>query len=312
MSDYDVRIAIAHGQMPKSQLERAMIDFVTGQVDVLVCTTIIESGLDIPNANTIFIDDADRFGLAQLHQLRGRVGRYKYRAYAYMLIPASRSISPISAKRLKAIEEYSHLGAGFRIALRDLEIRGAGNILGAKQSGHIQMVGYQMYCELLAQAVRKMKNEPQESIPTTVIDLGFSSYIPKNYIQSDRSRMEVYRKIATVRDEDGLRQVNDELVDVYGPLPDEVRQLLDLAGLRVAAAAWDINSIIASGRNLVFSFSKDAGKKVDGLFEKTKAQISVADGRTVYLRLGKNYLEPDTLINVLRKILCSGSLNKSA
>jgi transcription-repair coupling factor (superfamily II helicase) len=312
MSDYDVRIAIAHGQMPKSRLERAMIDFVTGRVDVLVCTTIIESGLDIPNANTIFIDDADRFGLAQLHQLRGRVGRYKYRAYAYMLIPASRSISPISAKRLKAIEEYSHLGAGFRIALRDLEIRGAGNILGAEQSGHIQMVGYQMYCELLAQAVRKMKNEPQESIPTTIIDLGFSSYIPKNYIQSDRSRMEVYRKIATVRDKDGLRQVNDELVDVYGPLPDEVRQLLDLAGLRVAATGWDINSIVASGRNLVFSFNKDAGKKVDGLFEKTRAQISIADRRTVYLRLGKNYLEPDTLVNVLRKILCSGSLNKSA
>jgi transcription-repair coupling factor (superfamily II helicase) len=139
----DAKVTIAHGQMAKSELETAMIEFVIGETDVLVCTTIIESGLDIPNANTIFINDADRFGLAELHQLRGRVGRYKHRAYAYMLLPRSRPITPLAAKRLKAIEEYSHLGAGFRIALRDLEIRGAGNILGAEQSGHIQIVGYQ-------------------------------------------------------------------------------------------------------------------------------------------------------------------------
>jgi transcription-repair coupling factor (superfamily II helicase) len=143
----EARIDIAHGQMSKRELEDAMINFVLGRTDVLVCTTIIESGLDIPNANTIFINDADRFGLAEMHQLRGRVGRYKHRAYAYMLLPNSRPVAPIAAKRLKAIEEYSHLGAGFRIALRDLEIRGAGNILGPEQSGHIQMVGYQMYCD---------------------------------------------------------------------------------------------------------------------------------------------------------------------
>jgi len=175
----DAKITIAHGQMAKSELEKAMIDFVMGETDVLVCTTIIESGLDIPNANTIFINDADRFGLAELHQLRGRVGRYKHRAYAYMLLPGSRSITPVAARRLKAIEEYSHLGAGFRIALRDLEIRGAGNILGAEQSGHIQTVGYQMYCELLADAVRKLKQEPIEPVPSAVIDLGFATYIPK-------------------------------------------------------------------------------------------------------------------------------------
>ncbi len=151
----DAKIGIAHGQMTKSELEKAMVDFVNKKIDVLVCTTIIESGLDIPNANTILINDADRFGLAELHQLRGRVGRYKHRAYAYMLLPMSRPITPIAAKRLKAIEEYSHLGAGFRIALRDLEIRGAGNILGPEQSGHIQTVGYQMYCELLSDAVEK-------------------------------------------------------------------------------------------------------------------------------------------------------------
>jgi len=160
------RIAIAHGRMSKQRLEKVMLDFVLGEIDVLVCTTIIESGLDIPNANTIFIDNANRFGLAELHQLRGRVGRYKHRAYAYMLLPKSRPITPVAAKRLKAIEEYSHLGAGFRIALRDLEIRGAGNILGAKQSGHIHTVGYQMYCDMLADAVRSLKGQPIERIPS--------------------------------------------------------------------------------------------------------------------------------------------------
>ena len=262
-------VAIAHGQMPKSELEKAMIDFVVGQTDVLVCTTIIESGLDIPNANTIFIDNADQFGLAELHQLRGRVGRYKHRAYAYMLLPSSRSITPIAARRLKAIEEYCHLGAGFRIALRDLEIRGAGNILGAAQSGHIQTVGYQMYCELLAQAVRRLKNEPTETIPTVHLDLGFAAYIPRNYIPLDRYRMDVYRKIAVTETSDGLKQLESELIDVYGPLPAEVKVLLELAQLRIRAGRRNIKSIVAfrrmpygTGRDLVFSFTKNAGKEV--------------------------------------------------
>jgi len=299
----EAKIAIAHGQMAKSELEQAMIDFVLGRTDVLVCTTIIESGLDIPNANTIFIDNADRFGLAQLHQLRGRVGRYKHRAYAYMLLPVSRSITSIAARRLKAIEEYSHLGAGFRIALRDLEIRGAGNILGPEQSGHIQLVGYQMYCELMADAVRKLKNEPTEPIPTATIDLGFSTYIPKSYISSDRSRMEVYRKIAVAKIAEDLKQLDGELADVYGPIPDEVKLLLDLAELRIAAAKWNIKAIAVSGRDLVFSFAKDTSLPVDSLFAKTVDKVRIAEPKTVYLRLGGNYFEPKTLITILRKIL---------
>ena len=139
-----------------------MVSFVVGRTDILVCSAIIESGLDIPNANTMIVNDADRFGLAQLHQLRGRVGRYKHRAYAYRLLPKTRTVTPTAAKRLKAIEEYSQLGAGFRIALRDLEIRGAGNILGPQQSGHINTVGYEMYCRLLTEAVKRLKNEPIE------------------------------------------------------------------------------------------------------------------------------------------------------
>ncbi|MHC4602211.1 MAG: transcription-repair coupling factor [Planctomycetota bacterium] len=299
----DAKVTIAHGQMPKSELESAMIDFVMGETDVLVCTTIIESGLDIPNANTIFINDADRFGLAEMHQLRGRVGRYRHRAYAYMLLPTSRPITPVAARRLKAIEEYSHLGAGFRIALRDLEIRGAGNILGPEQSGHIQTVGYQMYCELLANAVKETKNEPVESIPTAVVDLGFATYILKNYIPLDRHRMDVYRKIAVAKNNDDLKQIEGELADVYGPVPDEVKLLLELAGLRIAASRWDIKSIVASGRDLTFSFERDAKSKVNLLFKNISGKIRIADPKTVYLHLPANYFEPKTLITILRKIL---------
>ena len=302
VSDSGAKIGIAHGQMAKSELEKTMIDFVLGGIDVLVCTTIIESGLDIPNANTIFIDDADRFGLAELHQLRGRVGRYKHRAYAYMLMPKSRSITPIAARRLKAIEEYSHLGAGFRIALRDLEIRGAGNILGSEQSGHIQMVGYQMYCELLAEAVRKLKGEAAETIAMTNLDLGFATYIPKNYIPIDRHRMDAYRKFAVVRTKTDLEQLEGELTDVYGPVPDEVALLLELAQLRIAASRQNIKSIVTSGQNIVFSFNKELDVQTESLFARVTGKVTIADRRTVYLRLGKNYFEPRTLINVLQKI----------
>jgi len=299
----DAKVTIAHGQMPKSALEKTMIDFVLGEIDVLVCSTIIESGLDIPNANTILINDADRFGLAELHQLRGRVGRYKHRAYAYMLLPASRSITPLAARRLKAIEEYSHLGAGFRIALRDLEIRGAGNILGPEQSGHIQIVGYQMYCELLADAVRKLKDESIEPIPTAVVDLGFPTTIPKNYIPTDRHRMDMYRKIAVARGSEDLKQIANELADVYGPVPDEVKLLLEWQQLRIAASKQDIKSVVTSGRDVVFSFTKEATTQAESLFADTKGKIRIPDPKTVYLRLAASYFEPRTLMTILRKIL---------
>jgi transcription-repair coupling factor (superfamily II helicase) len=287
-----------------------MIGFVTGRTDVLVCTTIIESGLDIPNANTILINDADRFGLAELHQLRGRVGRYKHRAYAYMLLPMSRPITPLAAKRLKAIEEYSHLGAGFRIALRDLEIRGAGNILGSKQSGHIQTVGYQMYCELLADAVRRLRNEPVEPIPTAVLDLGFATYVPKNYVPIDRHRMDVYRKIAVARGDGDLEQIKSELADVYGPVPDEVVLLLNLAELRIRASAFGVKSIVTSGLNLVFSFAAGHGDQAEFLLSKMPGKARISERTTVYLRLAENYFEPPTLMSVLRKVLGKGQDNK--
>jgi len=303
IEDTGAKVAVAHGRMPKSDLERAMLDFVTARTDVLVCTTIIESGLDIPNANTIFIDNADRFGLAELHQLRGRVGRYKHRAYAYLLLPPNRPVSPIAARRLKAIEEYSHLGAGFKIALRDLEIRGAGNILGPEQSGHIQLVGYQMYCELLADAVRRLKGQPAKKILSANLDLGFAASIPKNYIPPDRYRMDVYRKIALAASCDDLKEIETDLTDVYGPIPAEVQLLLQLARLRIAAATLGIKSIFASENNLVFSFTDNLAKKTERLFTGVKGRITVANSKTIYLHLDKNYLNPPTLLALLRKIL---------
>ncbi len=311
----DARIDIAHGQMARHELEDAMVNFVLGRTDVLVCTTIIESGLDIPNANTIFINDADRFGLAEMHQLRGRVGRYKHRAYAYMLLPNNRPISPIAAKRLKAIEEYSHLGAGFRIALRDLEIRGAGNILGPEQSGHIQMVGYQMYCDMLANAVHELKHEKVEPLPTTTIDLGVPAFIPRNYIPIDRQRMDAYRKISTARTREDLARIEGALSDVYGPPPEDVKRLIQIGELRIAADRLGIRTIVAQPPSdgfappntvtggLAFTFKSDPGKKARSLFSRVQAEIRVPDPKTIALRLRPSYFEPQTLVSFLRKLL---------
>jgi transcription-repair coupling factor (superfamily II helicase) len=303
------RISIAHGQMTKHGLEKAMIDFVTGKTDMLVCTTIIESGLDIPAANTIIIDHADKFGLAQLHQLRGRVGRYKYRAYAQLMLPPDRPIRPIAARRLKAIEEFSQLGAGFKIALRDLEIRGAGNILGPEQSGHIDMVGYELYCKLLSDAVNRLKDEPVKMKPQTVLNLGFTSHIPKSYISSDRQRMAVYRKISAAATKKDLQNLEDELKDLFGPVPQEVILLLDTADIRIRADKYGIRAINTVKNDLVFSFApaKDNEPanihKAADIFAKVSAKITVPDPNTVHIKLSPAHFEPATLLAKLRSIL---------
>lgn len=299
----ELRIAVAHGQMHKHELEKAMIKFVLHEIDVLICSAIIESGIDIPNANTMIINDADRFGLAQLHQLRGRVGRFKHRAFAYMLLPQHRTVTPTAVKRLKAIEEYSQLGAGFKIALRDLEIRGAGNILGPEQSGHINTIGFELFCRLLTDAVRRLKNEPVEKEPSAVIDLGFSIYIPRNYIQSDSQRMNVYRRIAAARTDKDLKLLEDELNDLFGRICPEVQKLLELAEIRILASKAGIRAITISGSDIVFSLEKDNPKKAIDIFAKTPGKLRIPDPLTVYIRLDDKYLEPDTICAVLRKIL---------
>ena len=297
----DARIIIGHGQMPDGEMEDAMLKFIRHEADILVCTTIIESGLDIPNANTIFINHADRFGLSELHQLRGRVGRYKHRAYCYLLLPPDRPVTPVAAKRLKAIEEYSHLGAGFKIAMRDLEIRGAGNILGPEQSGHIATVGYEMYCQLLEEATRQLKNEPKPTQPEAHVDIGLSAFLPKTYIPADRQRMDVYRRLTRCTSLEMLQLLQQDLHDAFGEPPRHAVLLFALTELRLLAGLFGIESIIKKEPDVILTV-RDA-KRAEIAMTGAPGRLSVIDPKTVYLRLPATYLEPDTLLMVLRNLI---------
>ncbi|MDD3587702.1 MAG: transcription-repair coupling factor, partial [Thermoguttaceae bacterium] len=239
----EARIGVGHAQMSDDQLESVMRDFILQKYDVLVCTTIIESGLDIPNANTIFIDRADRFGLAELHQLRGRVGRDRFQAYCYLLLEPNQVLNPDATRRLKAIEEYSHLGSGFNIAMRDLEIRGAGNILGTQQSGHIAMVGYEMYCNFLEDAVRALKKMPQKTVIDVEVDLPGTALIPRSYIGDQHTKIDVYRRLLRISSLEEYYLIQQELQDRFGPEPPEVRRLLLHARIRVDAFRYRIYSL---------------------------------------------------------------------
>lgn len=297
----EARVEFAHGQMTGGELEKVMLRFLRREIDVLICTTIIESGLDIPTANTMIIHDADRFGLAELHQLRGRIGRYKHRAYCYLLLPQDRPVSLVAAKRLKTIEEFSDLGAGFQIAMRDLEIRGAGNILGAEQSGHIAMVGYELYCRLLEHAVGELQGKPAPVSYDMHVELGIDAYIPSRYIPSKRQRMEVYRRIVQCRSSEELDRLTADLADAYGRVPPEVRILMDLAAIRVFASILGIKSIIRNDPDLVFDVRDFNLAK--GLFDRAKGSVRLPDDHTVYWRPPGAYLEMPTLTNVLLRRL---------
>jgi len=297
----EARIIVGHGQMHGDELEEVMLKFVKREADVLVCTTIIEAGLDIPNANTMFIDRADMFGLADLHQLRGRVGRYKHRAHCYLLLSPNRPITDTAAKRLKAIEEFSDLGAGFRIAMRDLEIRGAGNILGGEQSGNIAAVGYELYCQLLEQSVKRMKGEPAIERVAVNLELDVEAYIPKSYIASDRQRMECYRRIAACRSAQDVEQLESDLADAFGRFPRTVEVLLLLADIKVRASKWRIKTIIRREPDVIFTFEGEV-KKLEPLFSRAQGKISFPDPQTLYWRLPEQYFREDTLITVLRNL----------
>lgn len=249
----NAKVIFGHGQMDSNELERVMLKFMRRQADILVSTTIIESGIDIPTANTMIINDADRFGLSELHQLRGRVGRSHHRAYCYLLLPEDRTIKEVAQKRLKAIEEYSMLGAGFKIAMRDLEIRGAGNLLGAEQSGHIAAVGYEMYCQLLDQTVERLTStEPIDQITHTSVDIGLTGYIPKNYIPSDARRIEVYRRLANAKDQSQIDQVVEDLTSAYTSPPELVRRLIMHARVRAGYQQLRVRALGVRGDDIVF------------------------------------------------------------
>jgi transcription-repair coupling factor (superfamily II helicase) len=257
----EARVAIAHGQMAEDTLERAMLDFVGKKFDVLLATTIVENGLDIPNANTIIINRADRYGLSQLYQLRGRVGRSDRPAYAYLLIPPEDNLSPVAKKRLAAIKEFSDLGSGFRVAALDLEIRGAGNLLGGEQSGQIETVGFEMYMKLLEQTVRELKGEELEDDVRATVNLRVDLRIDASYVPDMNQRLMLYRKVAAARRDEEIDQVLDESIDRYGPLPDSVLNLADYGRIRVMADRLGIETIDREGRIVVLKFRPQA--KVD-------------------------------------------------
>ncbi len=305
----EARIAIVHGQMAADELEQGMLRFVRREADILVATTIIESGLDIPNANTIFINQADNYGLADLHQLRGRVGRYKHRAYAYLLLDSDRTVTPNAVRRLKAIEEFTELGAGFKIALRDLEIRGAGNILGTQQSGHIAAVGYELYCQLLDNAVRTLKQQPLRTPLGVSIDLPWTAYLPRDYVQGQRQRIEVYRRLARVRRLDRLNDFRQEMRDRFGTPPEPAEWLLRLAELRLLAAQWKIASIHleksaevgSSAVDVVFGYRNP--RRIQELAARSEARVRVVDDSSAYFRLTSAELEPLALYGTLKRLL---------
>ena len=248
----EATVTVGHGQMPERELAAAMEGFLDGSVDVLVSTTIVRNGLDIPNANTLIVTRADLLGLAEMHQLRGRVGRYIHKAYAYFFTPTDRPVTPESQDRLDTIRRYSGLGAGFEVALRDLEIRGAGNILGAEQSGHIAAIGYSLYCNLLARATAAMKGKEFKEPPSVTVNIGLDALLPDDYVPSLAQRMEVYRQISRASDLEGVRIVKRGMRDRFGPLPEEAMNLLLEAEVRILAAEAGVDSLQMQGGRLHF------------------------------------------------------------
>ncbi len=299
----EANIGIGHGQMKESELEAAMLDFVSGKNDIFVCTTIIESGLDIPNANTIFIHDAGNHGLSDLHQLRGRVGRSHHRAYCYLLLRDGQILTPVAAKRLKAIEEYSELGAGFKIAMRDLEIRGAGNILGTEQSGYIAAVGYELYCQLLENACKKLKNEPIREHHHVAIDLPCTAFLPSDYIPPGRIKIEIYRKLSAVRSIEELSALGEEIQDRFGTIPNAACNLILLKELQILAQLWQVDSVRLEDNFAVLGYRDK--NHILALVKSNQKRISIriVDHKSAYIPLPNSAINVEAVMLELKSVL---------
>src|SRR5690625_5216185 len=268
----DARVMVAHGQMNEAELENVMLAFLEGEADVLVSTTIIDTGVDIPNVNTLIVYDADRMGLSQLYQLRGRVGRSNRVAYAYFTYQKDKILSEVSEKRLQAIKEFTELGSGFKIAMRDLSIRGAGNLLGAQQHGFIDSVGFDMYSKMLKDAIdaRKLGKDIEEIEPfEPELTLNINAYIPESYIEDERQKIDMYKQIQAVSSKEDVGEIQDELIDRFGDYPEEVGNLLTVSQLKMLARRERVESIHEKGKKIEMLVSKDRSQQIDGakLFE---------------------------------------------
>ena len=303
-------VSFAHGQMSERELEDIMYDFINGEIDVLVSTTIIETGLDIANANTMIIQDADRFGLSQLYQLRGRVGRSSRMAYAFLLYRRDKLLKEVAEKRLAAIREFTDLGSGIKIAMRDLEIRGAGNLLGEAQSGHMAAVGYDLYCKMLNEAVKELKGEKEEDQFTTTMDLNLDAFIPESYIKNEYQKLDIYKRIAAITTEEEMDDMTEELIDRFGDIPKKVQQLLHIAALKSLAHAAYVTAVEQKGSDFKFTLYEKAKldpQKIPGLLQRYGNKLVFRAEEQPYFfyqkkgRSGKETGE-DT-IQLLRKIL---------
>ncbi|TAN25208.1 MAG: transcription-repair coupling factor, partial [Castellaniella sp.] len=245
------RIAVAHGQMGEAEIEPVMSAFVDGEIDILLATTIIENGLDIPNANTLIVNNADQFGLSQLYQLRGRVGRSNHQAYAYLLYQPHKALTEEAKARLEAIREFSHLGSGLQLAMRDLEIRGAGNLLGHAQSGHIAAVGFDTYCQLLAEAVAERQGKVREQAQEAVLDLKLTAYIPDDYITQASQKIAVYQQLAAARSAQEVDEIAAGLRDRFGPMPEPLQYLVEITKLRTLALRKRVTRLVVDDHRLV-------------------------------------------------------------
>ncbi|MBO5479279.1 MAG: transcription-repair coupling factor [Clostridia bacterium] len=295
----EARVAFAHGKMTGSELEDIMMDFINRKVDILVCTTILESGIDIPNANTIIVENADRLGLAQLYQIRGRVGRSSIQSYAYITYKPDKLLSEVADKRLKAIKEFTEFGSGFKIAMRDLEIRGAGSLLGEIQHGHMDQVGYDTYCKLLDEVIKEIQGvEVKEEIDVQ-IDLDVSSYIPDEYIENSSQKIEIYQDIALARTEEDIENVTDEMIDRYGPMPEEVNNLLEIARIKELCKTAYVTKIAQRRESIVFNFDANNFKMevVDMLVKKYRNEIRFSPGKEPYI----TYKVPENSDSVIIK-----------
>ena len=279
------KVAFAHGKMTGSEIEDIMQDFIDGKTNVLVCTTILESGIDIPNANTIIVENADRFGLAQLYQIRGRVGRSDKQAYAYITYKRDKMLSEDATQRLKAIKEFTEFGSGFKIATRDLQIRGAGSIFGEMQHGHIEQIGYDMYNKLLNEVVKEMKGEKVEEEEEITIDLNISSYIPEEYIENSSQKIEIYQDIANSRSEEDIQNVIDEIIDRYGEMPEEVYNLLEIARIKNLCRKLQVNKIQQKQKDVVIYFKTLSDEALRDMILKYKTKIRFSPGEKPYITL---------------------------
>jgi len=303
----EAKVEFAHGKMTGNEIESIMQDFIEHKIDVLVCTTILESGIDIPNANTIIVENADRLGLAQLYQIRGRVGRADKQGYAYITYRRDKLLSEVADKRLKAIKEFTEFGSGFKIAMRDLEIRGAGSLLGEIQSGHMEQVGYDTYCKLLDEVVKEMQGITVKQEKDIQIDINLSSYIPENYIEDTAQKIEIYQDIALCRNDKDIEDVIDEIIDRYGSMPQEVENLIEIARIKILCRTANVLKITQKTDAVVFYLDKDNikidEKIINTLVEKYGPKLKFSQGVEPYITLKMSSKDEMEIIRMIKELL---------